>query len=108
MREARAAVEHDAVRRRWPGVPTARGGVLTVADTSGVVEWTAVLLSEGRAAVFSAAGELLHGDPDAGEKHLVYLVEREGRCDVLAPSAFWERFPGARRLGGPTNPAAQP
>ena len=52
---------------------------LRVWDADGEPEWMAVQLPDGNAAVFSAAGELLHGDADSVEQWLVYLVEDERR-----------------------------
>jgi hypothetical protein len=56
--------------------------------------WHSVLLPEQKSATFSAAGELLDGDPEAVEKYLVYYLERDdGRIETLTPSEFQERIP---------------
>jgi hypothetical protein len=58
--------------------------------------WTAVLLTDGRSAVFDTAGNQIDGDPDVIERELVYLVETPtGRLEVLRPSQFYTRV---RRL----------
>lgn len=50
--------------------------------------WVAVILADDSAAVFTAAGELLHADPGA-EHELVYLVEKSfGSVEMLSPSEF--------------------
>jgi len=60
-----------------------------------------VLLPDGEAAVFSAAGELLHGDAAAVENGLVYIVEDEaGRVAYLRPSEFRQRLADAVKAGG--------
>jgi hypothetical protein len=47
-----------------------------------------VLLSGGKTATFSPAGELLHAEAEA-EKHLVYLVERTaGKVELLTAEEF--------------------
>lgn len=46
--------------------------------------WHAVLLPDGKAATFSAAGELLDGKPEEVDQYLVYYVEREaGKIETL-------------------------
>ncbi len=69
---------------------------LRVWDANGEPEWMAVQLPDGNAAIFSVAGELLHGDPDSVEQGLVYMVEDEhGHIAYLQPSAFRKRLAGA-------------
>ena len=56
-------------------------------------EWTAVLLNEGRAASFTAAGQPMVGDAELIEKEFVHIIETEdGRFDVLKPSESRERI----------------
>lgn len=51
--------------------------------------WHAVLLPEGKAATFSAAGELLDGKPEEVDEYLVYYVDRgDGKIETLKPSEF--------------------
>ena len=77
-------------------VTTSYDGTLRAWDVATrETHWTAILLSESRAAVYDAAGNLLHGTPElreAIERELVYLVETStGRLDVLRPSEFAKR-----------------
>jgi WD40 repeat protein len=70
-------------------------------DADGEPICTIVVLTNDQSATFSAAGELLHGDPSVLAKELVYLVENEdGRIEVFKPSEFHKRFPGAFRSAG--------
>ena len=86
------------------GVHLASAGsdtTLRVWDAGGETEWMAMQLPDGNVAVFSAAGELLHGDPDAVEKWLVYLVEEDdGHIAYLQPSEFRERLAAAVKGSG--------
>ena len=60
---------------------------------TGEPEWTAVLLKDGQAASFTAAGQPLVGDSDLMEKEFVYVVEAEdGRLEVLRHSEFQRRI----------------
>ncbi len=55
-------------------------------------EWTAVLLPNRQSVTFSAAGQILHGDPDVIEENLIYLVEKpSGAMELLRPSEFRTR-----------------
>ena len=48
-----------------------------------------IVLTDGASATFSAAGQILDGDPEVIERELVYLVEAEGRERfVLGPRQF--------------------
>ncbi len=77
-------------------------GTLRVTGTNGEPEWTAVLLSEGKSATFSAAGEVRHGDREAMEKEIVYLLEeQEGRVELLRPSEFRRRVEAAEKANRP-------
>jgi WD40 repeat protein len=72
-------------------------GTIRVWSASGVPERTMVLLSDDRFVTFSAAGELLYGDPEVIEKEIIYLLEKEdGRTEVLSPSSFRQDVQGAR------------
>jgi WD40 repeat protein len=60
--------------------------------------WVGVQLGERETATFSAAGQVLDGDPDVLEEHFVYLVENEdGQQELLKPSEFQERINPSRR-----------
>jgi len=55
--------------------------------------WVGVQLGTGASATFSAAGQVLDGDPDVIEEHFVYLVENEdGQQELLKPSEFQKRI----------------
>ena len=50
--------------------------------------WSAVLVNDHQLLTFSAAGQLLHGDPEVAERELLYIVEdARGRQETLKPSA---------------------
>jgi WD40 repeat protein len=56
--------------------------------------WHAVLLPEGKAATFSAAGELISGNAEEVDPYLVYYVEREdGKIETLTPAEFRQLLP---------------
>jgi hypothetical protein len=56
---------------------------------TGDPDWVILQVPGGRSITFSAAGEILHGDPDVVEQNLVYLVETdEARLEMLKPSEF--------------------
>ena len=56
--------------------------------------WHAVLLPEGKAATFSAAGELLDGKPEEVDQYLVYYVDRgDGKIETLTPAEFRKLLP---------------
>lgn len=59
---------------------------------SGMPQWTAVILGEGRSLTFSAAGQIISsGDVDV-ESKLIYLIERDdGALQVMKPSEFQKR-----------------
>ncbi len=74
---------------------------IQVSSARGEPELTIVVPPDGRSATFSAAGELLYGDPDVVEQELVYLVEQsDGRIEVLRLSAFRERVQAAEKAAG--------
>jgi hypothetical protein len=56
--------------------------------------WLAVVFDAGaKAAVFSAAGELLHGDPADLEPSFLYIVDdASGKREFLKPSEFRKRI----------------
>jgi WD40 repeat protein len=62
---------------------------------TGEVAWSAIRLGPDESVTFSAAGEVLQGDPSVIEEELVYLVESEpGKLEVLKPSEFDQRIEG--------------
>ena len=57
-----------------------------------------LLLRSGISVTFSAAGEILQGDPAVIENLLLYRVETpSGRFELLKPSAFRQRIAGSSR-----------
>ena len=65
-------------------------------------QWVALALDNGRSVIFSAAGQILHGDPEVMEKDLVYLIEKPtGAMELLTPSEFAERTGAAAKLASP-------
>ena len=76
-------------------------GKLTVWDSAALAPlWSAIPLSDDHVAVFSPAGELLHGDGPRVEKDLVYLVEiAPGELDLLTHSAFLKRVESVQGAG---------
>jgi WD40 repeat protein len=75
-----------------------RDGTVRIHDADGEPICTIVVLPNDQSAIFSAAGELLHGDPKVIETEFVYIVENEdGRIEPLKPSEFRKRFPEAYR-----------
>jgi len=54
--------------------------------------WVALNLPDGKAVTFSAAGEILHGDPKTIDEELVYLIETPtGTTEMLTPTEFQTR-----------------
>lgn len=69
--------------------------IVTVLDNDLQPVWHAALLPEMKSATFSAAGELIDGDPSVVDPYLVYYYEnKEGRIETLAPAKFRERYLG--------------
>ncbi|MBC8875283.1 MAG: PD40 domain-containing protein [Planctomycetes bacterium] len=59
---------------------------------SGETSWVGVFLTDHASASFSAAGQLLSGDPDVVEEELVYIVETDaGHLETLKPAEFLRR-----------------
>ena len=64
-------------------------------------QWVALALDNGKSVTFSAAGEVLHGDPEVVEEELVYLIEKpNGAIELLTPAEFAKRT-AAAKLAGP-------
>ncbi len=56
--------------------------------------WHGVLLPDNKSASFSAAGELLAGNPDEIDQYLVYYIDRgDGRIETLTPAEFRQLLP---------------
>lgn len=56
--------------------------------------WHGVLLPDNKYASFSAAGELLAGNPDEIDQYLVYYIDRgDGRIETLTPAEFRQLLP---------------
>jgi len=56
--------------------------------------WHSVLLPDGKAATFSAAGELISGNAEDIDQYLIYYVEREpGKIETLTPAEFRKLLP---------------
>ncbi len=66
------------------------GGTIRVFETEGMQPlWTAVVLPSRQEAVFSAAGQILHGRPTTADEHFVYVAQTEaGRYELYTPSEF--------------------
>jgi len=66
------------------------GRVTTWDSDSGLPVWVLAMLEEGGTATFTAAGQLVGGDPDAMEKSLRYVVQPEdGDERTMKPSEFY-------------------
>jgi hypothetical protein len=84
--------------RTWVGPSWQPGGKqlllggteVTALDEEGLQNlWHAVALPGGWAVTFSAAGELLDGDPDDVDPYLIYYVQRDdGPIETLTPAEF--------------------
>jgi WD40 repeat protein len=86
-----ATIAWDATLRVWNG------------DTF-APEWTTVLLPNETPAVFTPAGQLLHGNPAELATHLVYLVEPEsGPMEMLSPAEFDARLDGGTETVASSN-----
>jgi WD40 repeat protein len=93
--------EHDAEIWAVDWSPTGTF-IASAADDGTVIVWDAettepvwvgVQLRSRESATFSAAGQVLDGDPDVLEEHFVYIVENEdGRQELLKPSEFRRRI----------------
>ena len=70
-------------------------GAITAWDASNLQPyWSTVLLPRRKTATFSAAGELIDGNPDEIDDYLVYYVEREpGKIETLTPAQFRKLVP---------------
>jgi hypothetical protein len=59
--------------------------------------WVAVLNADGPSAIFSGAGQLLHGDEAMVDRELVCVVEHAGgRLELLNRTEFLHRVSTAR------------
>jgi len=66
------------------------------------------MLPDGQSVTFSAAGELLHGEPEVVEEELTYLIEKpSGALDLLKPSEFLKRVAAVPALAVAPFTAAQ-
>ena len=60
--------------------------------TTGLAEWSTLILNDDQSITFSPVGQIVHGDRELVDKELVYLVETdEGTIEMLKPSEFEER-----------------
>ena len=68
-------------------------GIICLSDTVTMQpKWVAVVLKDGKFVTFSAAGEVLYGEPEVVENELVYVVETpSGAMELLKPSEFQKR-----------------
>jgi WD40 repeat protein/serine/threonine protein kinase/Leucine-rich repeat (LRR) protein len=67
--------------------------------------WSAVILPSGRSAVFSPAGQMLHGWPQTAEQDFVYVAQiDDGRFELYTPSEFQKKA----RQNGQTLPLFGP
>jgi len=84
-------------------------GVLILWDAKTAEPQSVILpLNDDESVTFSAAGDILHGDPEVVENKLIYLVETPlGGVEILKPSEFQKRAEAARSLQPPP-PAVAP
>lgn len=55
--------------------------------------WRALLLPEDQSVTITAAGQIMHGDREVVDEHLIYYVENdEGRIEMLTPTEFEKRI----------------
>lgn len=75
---------------------------------TGETQLTIVPVSDQRAAVFTAAGELLHGKPAVFDEALVYITEFvDGSQEILTPSEFYEKYRNTTKSSRPNQQEAQ-
>jgi WD40 repeat protein/serine/threonine protein kinase len=56
-------------------------------------QWVVLPLSQGKSITFSAAGHILHGDPELVESELIYLIEQDdGSIELVEPTEFLKRI----------------
>ncbi|MFO0956070.1 MAG: protein kinase [Isosphaeraceae bacterium] len=68
--------------------------------------WVALVLDGGECAVFNAAGQLIHGDPDLVAEQMACVVQEPDRgLRLMDHRAFRERYPGAIRVAAHPGPA---